>query len=317
LRTKTLPRVVTAVRVLSGSDILLPPPWVWEIFDLRASEPAQETAEIAISIARGQHAALISARIRGAVAMAACAFEKTVIESYRLIRQSSGELFPVRFWNHIPAIHAVMDAQRDRYMVFNAGRFHAFETWYGSANEFSRHVATASGVGHTESDLVIHCLACDREGSAVENPRQIAAYRYSKRYGPLPPCFARATVVRSESEPEGILLVGGTASIRGEDSMYRDDLELQIQETFDNLGSLVVAARGLHDPVLPKLSEAALVLALQRYAALRVYYRRETDLELILDEIRTNFGALERVDLIQAELCRPELLVEVEGIARL
>ena len=30
-------------------------------------------------------------------------------------------------------------------------------------------------------------------GVAIENPRQTPSYHYSRRYGPRPPCFARAT----------------------------------------------------------------------------------------------------------------------------
>ena len=37
---------------------------------------------------------------------------------------------------------------------------------------------------------VIHCLAADRPGAAVNNPRQVAPYHYSQRFGPLPPCFS-------------------------------------------------------------------------------------------------------------------------------
>ena len=34
----------------------------------------------------------------------------------------------------------------------------------------------------------------------VENPRQIPAFRYSKRYGPIPPCFARATRIKTPTK---------------------------------------------------------------------------------------------------------------------
>ena len=69
----------------------------------------------------------------------------------------------------------------------------------------------------------------------MANPRQIAPYRYSKRFGPLPPCFARATVLPAEAGTARKILVGGTASIRGEESIYLDDIRLQTSETFHNL----------------------------------------------------------------------------------
>jgi chorismate lyase / 3-hydroxybenzoate synthase len=200
-----------------------------------------------------------------------------------------------------------MDTQRDRYMVFNAGRFKAFESWYGSSETFSRHVATASGVGHTGADLVIHCLATKAPGIAIENPRQISSYRYSRRYGPIPPCFARATIV-SAPDNRRLLLVGGTASIRGEDSMYVDSLAMQLDETLDNLASLIRAA---------EQRDLATAEALTRLRSLRVYYPQQQDAPAIADALQTTMPAACRIEMIQAELCRPELLVEIEGIAEL
>src|SRR5262249_25234544 len=149
---------------------------------------------------------------------------------------------PIRFWNHVPFITEPADAGRDNYMVFNAGRFRAMTRWLGGdgdANRFDRDVATASATGHWGRDLVIPCVATDAPGVAVTNPRQVAPYHYSQRFGPLPPCFARATKL---TDPPGLLLVGGTASVRGEDSVHTDDLASQVSETFLNLASLTRAA---------------------------------------------------------------------------
>src|SRR5439155_23835599 len=80
-----------------------------------------------------------------------------------------------------------------------------------------------------------------RPGVAVNNPRQVAPYHYSQRFGPLPPCFARATRL---AHPPGLLLVGGTASVRGEDSVHADDLGNQMGESLLNLAALIGAATG-------------------------------------------------------------------------
>src|SRR5439155_25770212 len=106
---------------------------------------------------------------------------------------------------------------------------------------FDPDVATASATGHGGRDLVIHCLATDAPGIAVNNPRQVAPYHYSQRFGPLPPCFARAMQLE---RPRGMLLVGGTASVRGEDSVHVDDLSSQLGESFMNLAALTAAAAG-------------------------------------------------------------------------
>ena len=80
-------------------------------------------------------------------------------------------------------------------MVFNAGRFEALSDWFGGPGRLPDSLPAASAVGHDGDDFAVHCLLLSRPGVAVENPRQVPAFRYSARYGPRPPCFARATVV--------------------------------------------------------------------------------------------------------------------------
>ena len=80
--------------------------------------------------------------------------------------------------------------------------------------------------------------------SPLENPRQVPAYRYSRRYGLRPPCFARATKF------ESTLFIGGTASIIGEDSRHAAAIVAQTEETLSNLRALIAAATGFH-PIMP------------------------------------------------------------------
>ncbi|HEX8523794.1 MAG TPA: hypothetical protein VF669_16175 [Tepidisphaeraceae bacterium] len=309
---------------LDEGRALAAPGWIKATFRL-----TEEQTDGDVRIMSGADAMLISVRVQGAVWLDSPSFERATSEAYAKVWESVRGMHPVRFWNHIPAIHAVMDAERDRYMVFNAGRFHAFENWYGSADAFSRYVATASGVGHSGSDLVIHCLATREPGVAVENPRQIAAYKYSRRYGPLPPCFARATKVKHAEEE--LLLVGGTASICGEDSVHVESVSLQLDETFENLATLVDASRPSPLPFpsrsagtpygrgenAPPTSQAGLEVALSHYRYLRVYYRHNRDVRQITDAVTNAMPRLLSVEYIQAELCRQELLAEIEGLAHL
>jgi chorismatase FkbO-like protein len=235
-------------------------------------------------------------------------FQQAVMDAFAAVFDQLGPVgavHPVRFWAFLPDIHARLEPDLDRYMVFNAARFAAYSAWYGGRESFPRALATASAVGTTEASLVLHCLAADTPGQPVENPRQVPAYRYSRRFGPLPPCFARATIVRPRVGAP-LLMVGGTASIRGEDSMHAGDLGAQVDETLANLASVVAAAWG---------GGAADERALGRYRHLRAYHRREGDRAAVESRMRAAFPALDRLELLPAELCRPELLVEVEGLA--
>ena len=148
-----------------------------------------------------------------------------------------------------------MDADLNRYMVFNAGRFSAYLEWYGETASFEQTVATATGIGHASDDLVVHVLAGRMRGLHVENPRQRQAYCYTPRHGPLPPCFARATVAYGEKGMEPLILVGGTASVRGEDSVHHDDVGAQVEETLDNIEAVLEAAwRRLEAPPATAIS---------------------------------------------------------------
>ncbi len=242
------------------------------------------------------------------------ALEAQVTAAYeRLARRlRDASRHPVRFWNFLPGIHEEMADGLDRYMVFNAGRFAAFRQWFGATAAFDRRVPTASAVGvdaRRGGSLVIHALAAAEAGAPIENPRQIPAYSYSRRYGPLPPCFARATRVDA-GDGRPCLLIGGTASIVGEDSRHERDPQRQTRETLDNLARLVSHAREVSgvEPLADPLDSLTDV---------RVYIVRATDTTVVRDSLAERLPASVRIELAQADLCRRELLVEIEGVAQL
>ena len=249
------------------------------------------------------------------------ALEAAVTAAYlriaRRLREASRH--PVRFWNFLPDIHARMEQAElgraenglDRYMVFNAGRFAAFQQWFGAAAAFDRRVPTASAVGVDAGcwrTITIHALAACEGGAPVENPRQIPAYSYSRRYGPLPPCFARAT--RIDSGAGARLLIGGTASIVGEESQHERDARRQTIETIENLARLVAHAR--HVAGLDPLDDP-----LTAVTDLRVYIVRDADAAIVCEELAARLPATARLEPARANLCRRELLVEIEGVATL
>lgn len=248
----------------------------------------------------GEGFSVASVRIADARCLGRAELHEATSRAYRRIEaelRERGTSHPVRLWNYIPGIHQPMGDGLDRYMVFNAGRYEALSAWFGGKQTFDTRVASASGVGHRGRDLVIHCLASDRPGRAVDNPRQVAPYRYSHKYGPLPPCFARATVIEPDGGP--LVLVGGTASIVGEASVHLDDLPGQTEETLTNL---------------------AVFAPLDRYRDLRVYYpdpARLDELRSLLEEAFPGAGSAGGIEWVRADLCRAELLVEIEGVAAL
>src|SRR5258706_3267995 len=293
------------------------PGWVGDVVG-PASAAGAEAAEgpIAVRIREGDRFCHVSAGFGGAGAMDILTFQQRVVETYQAVfKQLQGRTAqnPVRFWAFVPGIHDDLGAGLDRDMVFNAGRYGAYSAHFGSPTSFGRSVPTASAVGVPGDSFTLHCLAANETGLPVENPRQVPAYRYSRRFGPMPPCFARATLLRGQ--PEGpVLLVGGTASIIGEESRHVGHLEEQAKETFRNLASVVASAAGIPLSEDSPADELGPLLAGLR--ELRVYHTRPGDREAILGFVEARFPSLGRLELLQASLCRPELFIEIEGLAR-
>lgn len=284
------------------------PPWVHEQTGL--SEPAWDLAHgdrFCLHMTEGEGLSLVSVRVVGAGELSAEQFRSATVHAYQAVFERLGEqYYPVRFWNFLPAIHQEVGDGRNQYMIFNGGRFEAFEGRYGGREAFDRQVATATAVGHDSADLMVHCLASRQPGRHVGNPRQISPHCYSEKFGPLPPCFARATMVPRPGNAS-LLLVGGTASIRGEDSQHIGDLQQQCDETLRNLSAVVTAGATV------KFSDRTSPLSCFR--ELRVYHPRSADAKWLGEHLPANFPHLRRMELCRADLCRSELLVEIEGVA--
>ncbi len=186
----------------------------------------------------------VTARFEGTRQMDVVTFQQQVVDSYRTVfeqLESTDCPYPVRFWAFVPGIHDDLGAGLDRYMSFNAGRYERSPCTTGGLR---RLVADTDGSRSACRGPVRSSLpGRGPTRPAGRKPRQVSSYHYSRRFGPMPPCFARATLLRGQLDRPW-LLVGGTASITGEESRHLGDLEAQAGETFRNLASVVAAATG-------------------------------------------------------------------------
>ena len=275
------------------------PRWVSALVDAadgwRREDGATELSPFAHHKAWG----LCSVRIADAASLPDNAFRAAATRAYEILRREVEDTraHVVRLWNFVPNILGQADNGLLRYMVFNAGRHAAMTDWLGAKDFASAPVPTATGVGnYAGSDLVVHCLTHTSGGMPVENPRQKPAFRYSQRYGPLPPCFARSTRVVDES---GVyVFVAGTASVVGEKSLHPNNLERQLNETIANLRAIFEASTtGDYEIV-----------------SMRAYVKREQDVATVLSQLREAFSTGDTIEWAVTDICRPELLVEVEAV---
>jgi len=293
------------------------PAWAAELMSEDCvEEPVLVSAGAVVRVREDAEFTLLRATVPGAKGLPDAEFRVCVERTYLLLRELLGERDrkPLRFWNYVPGITARAADGLSRYELFNLGRYLAYTRWYETVR-FGECLAAASAVDHRGEDLVVHVLAGSHPGSVLENPRQTPAWRYSRRYGPLPPCFSRATVLRHASAKRGEwAIVAGTGSIVGEDARHAGNCDAQLEETLLNLAYLAAALDGGPLPSARSFDSDRRAHALARYRCLRAYVVREADAGRVVAGLRRAFPGIDEVEVCGADLCRPELLVEVEGI---
>jgi len=296
--------------------IFAPPQWVQLLIGSVHIETSEPLDGITVTVAVASHTTFVRVHVANACDSNALSFQRKTVQAYALIANALHDRSasqPVRFWNQIPRIRDEMGDGIDRYMVFNSGRLAAFHDWFGAEAAIQCEIATATGVGHNGRDLVIDALAADRPGLYVQNPRQQRPSCYSSRYGPIPPCFARATLARwGGDEPR--VLIGGTASVRGEESFHEGDLRAQTEETFRNLMSLIRASTAVSSGGASPSDDVELLAA---FESARVYYVHDRHGQEVRRLVQQHLPYLRDVEYFQADICRPELLIEIEGVVRM
>jgi len=254
-----------------------------------------------IELALAEGANLVSGQLPNASRLAPDLFQLAVTDMFLVILDAlrkSQTPFPVRMWVVVPGIHVSMTDSMDRYQVFNAGRYDAFCEWFGGPEMFAKALPAASAVGHRGDHFQVHALGSVAPGIPVENPRQIPAFGYSRKFGPRPPCFARATVAQL---PFGTrLLVAGTASILGENTAHQGSLARQFEETMENLAGLAESVPGTDRYHFDNVETA------------RVFSPVASELNWLGEKTQRRFPNAS-VECVCAELCRSDLMVEIEA----
>jgi hypothetical protein len=212
----------------------------------------------------------------------------------------------LRLWNYMAGI-TDPEAGMERYRRFNAGRQQAFIEADRSAFDGA---PAACALGVERGPLTLHFLASTEKPIAVENPRQMSAYRYPSDYGPASPSFSRAARVAVDAGHEA-LFVSGTASIVGHATQHAGDVRLQAEESLRNLTAVIAAAN--------RQRPAGTTGYRADQLECTWYLRRAEDLPAVREVFERVVGpaspAARRALYLRADICRPDLLVEIEGHA--
>ena len=210
------------------------------------------------------------------------------------------EKFPidsiVRQWNYIERI-TDFDGKDQNYQTFNNARNDLYElvSWKDG-------YPAATGIGADFGGILIdvEAIVLSSHKSQIiplDNRLQVAAHAYSENVlfeaqsRRATPKFERAKKLLVNNRE--LIYVSGTAAIRGENSLEGIGLEKQLHITMENIAVLIDGAA----PVL-----------------LRVYLKDKS----LINETQTlmsSYGKDIPVMYTVADVCRDELLIEIEGIA--
>jgi chorismate lyase/3-hydroxybenzoate synthase len=103
--------------------------------------------------------------------------------------------------------------------------------------------------------------------------------------------------------PGPVHLISGTASIVGHASQHEEDLDAQLRETLTNLDALLQRAQPDGQLASARLDRNSLVKA---------YVRYRDDAAVVERTLLDRLGGAVPILILAADICRSELLVEIE-----
>jgi len=221
----------------------------------------------------------------------------------------------IRTWLYLGAITGP-EADTQRYKELNRARTDFYNHFSFGMNRVPpglKHPVypASTGIGTDGDGIVMSCIALETDRTdlllvPLENPQQISAFDYGANYSPRSPKFARAMAVAAGDS--ATVFVSGTASITDSESRYDGDPGAQTDLTLDNIEKLI-SADNFRRHGVPHVGAT-----LQDLSLVRVYVKRKQDYEIIRQVCERRFGERPTIYAV-ADVCRPELLVEIEAVA--
>ena len=202
----------------------------------------------------------------------------------------------VRQWNYIEHITALGDYGQ-HYQMFNNAR----SEFYSSVSWKNGYPA-ATGIGSSYGGVLVDFDAVQFLQSScyctpIDNKLQVAAHAYSERVllaadnKRTTPKFERAKSMTFGNRRT--IYISGTAAIRGEESLEGVGVERQLEITLENIAQLTGEVK---------------------IRMLRVYLKNVEDYAAV-KRCLSAYEAQIPISYLRTDVCRDELLIEIEGIA--
>ncbi len=208
------------------------------------------------------------------------------------------------------------EADTQRYKELNRAR----ADFYEGISFLAEHVPPAfngsvypasTGIGTSNREVMMGCIALSTQRTdlvmvPLENPLQTSAFQYEAAHSPSSPKFSRAMAIVGRRT--AAILISGTASILDAETKFPGDVERQTHQTLDNIAALIARDN------FARYGVARAGATLDDLVLARVYIKRQNDYERTRAICEERLGELPTIYAV-ADVCRPELLVEIEGVA--
>ncbi len=213
----------------------------------------------------------------------------------------------VRQWNYIG--HILQTRTENGNLKQNYQEFNEVRKQFYELDKLTQYPA-ATGIGTNSENVSIEIFASNVPSIAIHSPKQTdpAAYGQTVLVGnenrkKTAPLFERARLLQSSTS--ATLYVSGTASIAGQETLDIDNTEKQTLNTIamiEDLASIENIRKQVPD----------FAFANCKYSRVRVYVKNENDFQLIENICKKHYGDAPLM-IVQADVCRDNLLVEIEA----
>ncbi len=224
----------------------------------------------------------------------------------------------IRQWNYLEDIlgkHEYNNTFLQNYQLLNDIR-----TTFYQESEFLKGYPSATGIGMDSGGFILEFYAVSFSDKVdifpVKNREQTDAYAYSERvlvgsafdkmqHHKTTPKFERAKYITLNKQQT--IYISGTASIKNEQTIGEDNIRIQTRTTIENIRNLISYENLVKSNIF--LNSFGVI-----YDFIRVYVKNTKDIDTV-KEICSQYYSTMPVHYLYADICRDNLLVEIEGVA--
>jgi len=223
----------------------------------------------------------------------------------------------IRQWNYIEnivGIASIDDKELQNYQILNDVRTH-----YYSKSEFINGYPAATAIGMNTGGIILEFYSSTSKDiiKPVKNFDQQNAYEYSQsvlagnslyaKTQKSSPKFERAKYINLHNHKK--IFISGTASIKNEHTIGINNIIKQTEVTIDNIHKLI-STKNLEANKIKNNYNSI------EYSFMRVYVKNPEEMKLVKKICDASFPGIQ-INYLIADICRENLLIEIEGEANL